>query len=181
MKFKRKIKLDTKCKRFKVGDTFSFKMNDGEKVEVIVVKKNADGNLLCIFENCLKDKYTMNQILNECVLRQIYDRFPSKIKNIMVAFDNGDMLRLPSEKEIFGENEHGEFESDNVKQFKLMKSIKNRIAFQGKNGDLIWYWLQNKVRNTSATHFALVNSLGFSDYFGASFCGGVRPIFLIKR
>lgn len=70
MKFKRNVKFDLEQTRFEVGDTFTFKMKDGEKVKVRAVKEDTDGNMLFIFEDCLKDKYTMNEILNEGVLKR---------------------------------------------------------------------------------------------------------------
>ena len=57
MKFKRNIKFDSEQTRFEVGDTFTFKMKDGEKVKVRAVKEDANGNILFIFEDCLKDEY----------------------------------------------------------------------------------------------------------------------------
>ena len=96
----------------------------------------------------------------------------------MVPFENGDFLRLPTEKEIFGVNEYGEKEPDSVEQFEPMKLRRNRIAFQGHNGGWEWYWLQNKVKGTAA-YFAGVNNNGCAGYYYASYAGGVRPAFKI--
>jgi len=95
-----------------------------------------------------------------------------------VPFDNGDMLRIPTEREIFGENKYGEEEPDTVRQFEAMKKRRNRIAFQGLNGDWEWYWLQNKVRSVrSATNACNVNDGGDAFASGASYSYGVRPLF----
>lgn len=96
----------------------------------------------------------------------------------MVPFGNGDYLRLPTEKEIFGENCYGEYESPYVQQWKPMKQRRNRIAFQGKNGGWEWYWLQNKCRD-SAAKFACVDDNGNAGSGSASFSIGVRPVFKI--
>ena len=98
---------------------------------------------------------------------------------MMVPFGNGDYLRLPTEKEIFGENYYGEYESPYVQQWKPMKQRRNRIAFQGKNGGWEWYWLQNKCRD-SAAHFACVYADGDASCSGASDSLGVRPAFKIR-
>ncbi len=181
MKFKRNIKFDSEQTRFEVGDTFTFKMKDGEKVKVRAVKEDANGNILFIFEDCLKDEYTMNQILNKDVLKKIYKRIPKKIRKMLVAFNNGEYLRLPTEKEIFGVNEYGEEEGANVEQFECMKKRKHRIAFQGFGTDVWeWYWLANRHKS-SASGFALVGTIGLSDYYGASGSYGVRPLFCIKN
>lgn len=181
MKFKRNVKFDSEQTRFEVGDTFTFKMKDGEKVKVRAVQEDANGNMLFIFEDCLKDEYTMNQILNEDILKKIYRRIPKKIRKMLVAFNDGEYLRLPTEKEIFGENEYGEEESADVKQLECMKQRRNRIAFQGFGTDeWEWYWLKNK-KYASASYFAFVNGHGNSSYGYASNSGGVRPLFCIKN
>lgn len=100
---------------------------------------------------------------------------------MMAPFDNGDLLRLPTEKEIFGENYYGEYESPYVKQWKPMKKRRNRMAFDGtKEENLQWYWLMNKVRE-SAANFAYVASYGSAGNGNASYSRGVRPAFKIKN
>lgn len=181
MKFKRNVKFDSEQTKFEVGDTFTFKMKDGEKVKVRAVKEDANGNMLFIFEDCLKDEYTMNEILNDGVLDKIYKKIPKKIRKLLAAFDNGEYLRLPTEKEIFGENEYGEEEGEDITQFECMKKRKHRIAFQGYGTDTWeWYWLANRHKS-SASGFASVYNYGNSDYAGASSGGGVRPLFCIKN
>ena len=119
-----------------------------------------------------------------CALRkklntEILDRFPAEIREKMVAFPNGDLLRLPTEREIFGENIYGVEEDDSVEQWEPMKKRKNRIAFQGKGTDTWeWYWLQNKY-DGSAANFADVSNLGNANSNGASTSRGVRPAFKI--
>ena len=119
-----------------------------------------------------------------CALRkslntEILDRFPDEIREKMVAFESGDLLRLPMEREIFGENIYGVEEDDSVEQWEPMKKRKNRIAFQGKGTDTWeWYWLQNKY-DGSAAAFAYVGCGGAADCGGASGSGGVRPAFKI--
>lgn len=181
MKFKRNVKFDSEQTRFEVGDTFTFKMKDGEKVKVRAVKEDANENMLFIFEDCLKDEYTMNQILNEDVLKKIYKRIPKKIREKMAAFENGEYLRLPTEKEIFGINEYGKEEGEEVVQFECMKKRKHRIAFQGYGTDRWeWYWLENRHK-ASASGFCFVGSAGSSAYYDASGAHGVRPTFLLKN
>lgn len=186
MKFKKKVKFDfdmlnQRAVDFEVGDTFTFKMKDGEKVKVRAVKEDVNGAILCIFEDCLKDEYSMKEILNDEVLKKIYKRIPKKIRKRFVAFDNGEYLRLPTEKEIFGENKYGEEEGVEITQFECMKKRKHRIAFQGYGTDKWeWYWLANR-NLASAVYFAYVNLDGNSYCFNASNSGGVRPLFCIKN
>ena len=139
----------------------------------MAVQQENDGMLFCLVD-CLADEYSMNDTntneggyegsdLRKKLNIEIIARFPGDIKAMMVPFGNGDYLRLPTEKEIFGENYYGEYESPYVQQWKPMKQRRNRIAFQGKNGGWEWYWLQNKCRDSAAS-FALVDNSGIAYY-----------------
>jgi len=187
MKVKRTIK--TEVNSFMVGDIIKFKLDDGEKVQAMAVEQT-DKGMLFVTVDCLKKEYPMNTTdtneggyekseLRDKLNGEILDRFPSEIKDRMVAFDNGDFLRLPTEREIFGENPYGENIEGNVKQWKCMKNRRHRIAFRGhESGEWEWYWLQNPVENT-ASSFAAVSYNGGAACGNASNSHGVRPAFLL--
>ncbi len=187
MKLFRTTEIDTT--ELRVGDVIAFSLNDGEEVEAMAVKQESDGMLFCLV-NCLADEERMNKtdtnrggyeasLLRKKLNTQIIYRFPDMLREKMVAFPNGDMLRLPTEKEIFGENSYGENEYDEAEQWEPMKLRRNRIAFEDKNGAWEWYWLQNTVRN-SAARFAICFYYYGLVYCGdASLSGGVRPTFKI--
>jgi hypothetical protein len=172
-----------------VGDVITFTLNDGEEVEALAVKQEQDG-MIFVLVDCLRKEYSMNRTSSNrggyksCALRkalntEILDRFPAEIREKMVAFESGDLLRLPTECEIFGYNPYGEKETDDVEQWEPMKDRRNRIAFQGsKTGTWKWYWLQNKVEG-SAARFANVNNYGYANYHAASYANGGRPAFKI--
>jgi len=174
--------------RPRVGEVMRFNLTDGEPVEAVVLGDDGDAATL-IFVDCLKDEYPLNEDgdysggyessdLRKKLNDEILERFPQEIRSHMVSFDNGDMLRIPTEREIFGENKYGEVEPDTVCQFEAMKKRRNRIAFQGLNGDWEWYWLQNRLRGVgSAANACLVIGNGYADYLSASNSGGVRPLF----
>ena len=176
---------------FKVGDIIKVRLTDGEKALAMAVQQEEDGMIFCLVD-CLAKEYPMNETctneggyeasdLRKKLNGEILNLFPAELKAMMTPFDNGDLLRLPTEKEIFGENYYGEYESPYVKQWKPMKKRRNRMAFDGtKEENLQWYWLMNKVRE-SAAHFAVVSSYGNADYGGASSSFGVRPAFKIKN
>lgn len=88
-----------------------------------------------------------------------------------------NLLRIPTEREMFGVNKYGE--KDDMEQWPCMKKRRNRIAFQGNNGDWEWYWLQNKRKN-SASYFCLVDGGGAANASNASYSYGVRPVFLLS-
>ena len=175
---------------YEVEDVIAFKLVDGEKIQAMAVKQENDGMLFCLVD-CLADEYSMNDTntneggyegsdLRKKLNTEIIARFPADIKAMMVPFDTGDLLRLPTEKEIFGENYYGEYERPYVQQWKPMKQRRNRIAFQGKNGGWEWYWLQNKCRD-SAAFFAAVDHLGYANYDSSSGSRGIRPVFKLKH
>ena len=199
MEVKRTIKTDVEF--FEMGDVISFKLKDGEKVQAKAVKKTDEGMLFCTVD-CLKDEYQMfknpggmgsmeinyfNSDLRHALNGEILDRFPDEIRSRMVGMRIDeesnmcfDLLRIPTEREIFGENPYGKEEPDTVEQLKGMKNRRNRIAFQGsKNGTWEWYWLQNRVEDT-ASDFAVVTNYGYANYAGASASCGVRPVFLLS-
>ena len=95
---------------YNVGDVIAFTLNDGEEVEALAVKQEQDGMIFCLVD-CLRKEYSMNPTSSNrggyksCALRkalntEILDRFPRKIRKLLLPFENGDMLRLPTEKEI---------------------------------------------------------------------------------
>lgn len=176
MKVKRMIKSDVDT--FKVGDIIKVKLTDGVKVQAMAMQQEEDGMIFCLVD-CLPGEYPMNSTrtneggYEESDLRkklngEILNLFPAELTDMMAPFDNGDLLRLPTEKEIFGENYYGEYESPYVKQWKPMKKRRNRMAFDGtKEENLQWYWLMNKVRESAAL-FALVDYLGDASIVNAS-------------
>lgn len=181
--------------RYEVGDIVSYTMEDGEEVEAIAVKDEFDkhGNLCMVFMllDCLKEICRMNRddtndggyeesYLREQLKTEYLERFPASLRLNMVPFENGDLLRIPTEREIFGENRYGEEEPDTVEQFEPMKKRRNRWASDGLNGGYQYYWLKNK-RVRSATYFCYVDNKGYENTDRASYSLGVRPLYRIRN
>ena len=181
--------------RYEVGDIVSYTMEDGEEVEAIAVKEEFDkhGNLCMVFMllDCLKEECRMNRDdtndggyeeshLRDQLATKYLEKFPAALRLNMVPFENGDLLRIPTEREIFGRNIYGEEEPNTVEQFEPMKKRRNRMAFDGLNGETQAYWLQNK-RVRSATNFCFVGNNGGANDDGASFSLGVRPLYRIRN
>lgn len=192
MEVKRKMTVDTEM--FELGDIISFKLTTGEKVQARAVKETPDG-MLFVTVDCLKEEQPMfkntddmededfsydNSDLRKVLNGAILASFPAEIRDRMkVVYGDSDLLRIPSEKEIFGTNEYGQ-EEGKVKQFKGMKNRRNRIVSQGsKTGAFEWYWLMNRHKEY-ASFFAYVYGTGNATCHGASNSGGVRPVFLLS-
>lgn len=181
--------------KYEVGDIVSYTMEDGEEVEALAVKEEFDkhGNLCMVFMllDCLKEECRMNRDdtndggyevshLRDQLATKYLEKFPAALRLNMVPFENGDLLRIPTEREIFGRNIYGEEEPNTVEQFEPMKKRRNRMAFDGLNGETQAYWLQNK-RVGSATDFCLVNYYGLANLSAASYSIGVRPLYRIRN
>lgn len=193
MKVIRRMKIDTET--YEVGDVIKFKLIDGEKVQAMAVKETPKG-MLFVLVDCLTKEYPMfedidgmdeedipyaSSDLRKALNGEILARFPKKIRSCMAAVNaEGDMLRIPTEREIFGENSYGQKEEWNVKRWEPMKKRRNRIAFQGKEEVWEWYWLMNRHKGY-ASKFAFVDYYGNVDWYGASLSIGVRPAFLLER
>lgn len=190
---KKSLETDFKKAEFQIGDTFVFEMADGEMVEVIAVEQ-INGDMVFTTTDCLKkeypmyDKHSENGYINyeESDLRkhlnnEILTNFPHEIREKMTTFDNGDYLRPPTEKEIFGVNKYSEEEALEVTQFECMKQRRNRIAFQGYGSDeLEWYWLANK-KSKSNSYFCYCDYRGYGSCYSASLSGGVRLVFKLEN
>ena len=181
--------------RYEVGDIVSYTMEDGEEVEALAVKEEFDkhGNLCMVFLllDCLKEECRMNRDdtndggyeeshLRDQLATKYLEKFPAALRLNMVPFENGDLLRIPTEREIFGRNIYGEEEPNTVEQFEPMKKRRNRMAFDGLNGETQAYWLKNK-RVRSAASFCYVPNSGFAAYYDASNSIGVRPLYRIRN
>lgn len=181
--------------KYEVGDIVSYTMEDGEEVEALAVKEEFDkhGNLCMVFMllDCLKEECRMNRDdtndggyeeshLRDQLATKYLEKFPAALRLNMVPFENGDLLRIPTEREIFGRNIYGEEEPNTVEQFEPMKKRRNRMAFDGLNGETQAYWLQNK-RVRSATSFCSVYYTGLAANTNASDSFGVRPLYRIRN
>lgn len=177
---------------YMVGDVIAFSLTDREKVEALAVKQERDSMVFCLLD-CLRREYPMNVEDDRCCnyaatdLRMklnggILGRFPDGIRKKMIVFENGDYLRLPTGKEIWGCDALSEIETDDTGQWEPMKKYRNRIASQGKGSDCLeWYWLQDSKDSTCPTAFDCVDNDGFRYWSLASFYYGVRPVFKLKN
>ena len=100
------------------------------------------------------------------------------IRDHMIPFESGDLLRLPFAGEMFGDEVPQWIESDSNEQWPLMTDAHNRTA--SRCGDPEWGWLANTFRDTS-TAFCLVYYLGRAGDWDASAVFGVRPVFMVKE
>jgi hypothetical protein len=97
------------------------------------------------------------------------------IRDRLIPFENGDLVRIPTVGEFFGQDDW--YVMDDAEQWELMKNRKNRVASR-EGEEYEWGWLQNIVKG-SATRFADVASDGAAGSNNASVSRGVRPVILL--
>lgn len=123
-------------------------------------------------ENTNESGYEASDLCKELQKNNVLEIFDS-VREMMVPFKNGDLLRIPYAEEFFGDVDS--YEPSGKKQWPLMKDRKNRIAIR-EGEPYEWGWLQNKLKS-SRTYFAFVNGVGNASCGYASSSLGVRPVF----
>lgn len=126
-------------------------------------------------ENTNEGGYEASDLRTELQKNSILEIF-SSVREMMVPFKNGDLLRIPYAEELFGDIDS--YEPSGKKRWPLMQDRKNRIAIR-EGEPFEWGWLQNKLKSSGAS-FALVNYVGRASYSGASASVGVRPVFRFR-
>lgn len=173
-----------------VNDVFAIELSDGEQCEVIVIGIE-NGNAVCTLIDALKDPHRMNRThtteggyleseMRKYLNSELLEKLPGELRERLVPDENGDYLRLFTEKEVFGTNGWAEkSEPKDTEQYEFFKNRRNRIALNGHNSDYPdWWWLQNPA---SASYFCRCDGDGTSSYDGAGSANSyVRPRFVIK-
>lgn len=176
MKILRKQRLETKNiqigDQIQVGKYTATCMKLTDKIPLFLLDQYLDKAYPMNYEFTNKGGYEASELRSEFKNILVDENF-NMIRDYLVSFENGDLMRIPTVGEMFGQNNFCEM--DNAEQWELMKERRNRIAT--RDGDLYeWGWLQNKVKGSAAS-FANVGSLGITNYSSASNSGGVRPVF----
>lgn len=183
MKIQRKIEVESGS--FEVGDVIAFELTTGEPVEAMAMQQTETGMVFCLVD-CLKEEQSWGldtregykgSHIRKVLTSEILETFPEEVRRLMIPDELGDLLSLPSEKEIFGENYFSEEEPG--EQWEPMKDRRNRIAYYGsKTGNRAAWWLRSV---SSASNAAIVNSNGLAASYGTSYALGVRPRFLLRQ
>lgn len=187
---------DTKLRRtaevdplggYEVGDVIEFRLKDGNSVTAIAVQSDPDGMIFC-FADCWPVLRPFKSGKSPCygyedsplrnyLNHDILDLFPDGLRTDMCAFANGDHIRIPTEKEIFGCNKHGIPESEEIRQWEPMQSRRNRIAGIGSDGFPVYsYWLTNAEKSSEmVVTVNMGGNVSFSTWWQS--LAGVRPVF----
>lgn len=184
IRVKRMTETETDCP--KIGDRISFTLKTGEKVEAMAVREIINGTVFCTVDY-LDKPYPMNRKggtrggyeasdLRKILNGEIIDSFPDDIREQLIPFENGDLLTIPSEREMFGENVYSEEDEGDVMQWEPMEDRHNRFAIRSDGAE--WGWLRNVANSTD---FAGCGADGYADLWEASASLGIRPVFIMKK
>lgn len=175
-------------KGIEVGDVIDIELKNGDEMKAIAVKKEADGTVFCSL-NLLRNSLPMYEagdvegFENSDVAKYLNEEFasllPDYIRDALAPFSGEAIIRIPTEKEMFGENEIGDPEPEFVHQWEPMKECRNRVCADADGEYMMQYWLANPSKNY-ASDFALAGSAGYAYYNSASYDIGVRPVFKIN-
>ena len=169
-----------------VGDKTTIKL-DGLGEFTATVHKVTDDKVMLIFDDYVT-KRPMNESstnnggfeasdLNKWLHTEFIKALPYSIRARLTD------VTIPTVGEMFGwddEWDRNHFEADNDKQLPLMKQRRNRVAYY--DNECEFGWLRNATKKEfSSAYFALVFSIGHTNYYDASYSYGVRPeIWLVK-
>ena len=185
MKVLRKQEIDTA--NIQVGDQMVIPLAElGEFTAT--AHKVTDEGVMFIFDDYVTRRPMNNRNTNKGGFEKsdlkkwmdtvLYMAFPEELRDKIYG------LTLPTVGQIVGHEDEWDnknLEPDTNEQLPLMKKCKNRIAcFEDQ---LAWGWLRNATKEeVSSALFAYVAYIGYTDYGGASYSGGVRPEFwLVKQ
>ena len=181
MKVKRMTEVETKCPR--IGDRIIVDYYTATcqtvtpKGALFLLDQYLDESMEMNRRDTNRGGYAESDLRKTLRSEKILGIFKS-IREYMMPFETGDLLRIPFVGEIYGQDYAMCFEPDGCKQWELMKDRKNRFTFRGT--DWGYGWLQNRVKD-SRTHYGAVGTDGNICTWNATRVIDVRPVFQIRR
>ena len=165
-------------KSIKVEDELITEDIDGEAI--YVVANITDKEIALVRKFVLRDprprryKYDLIDWLNH----EYKDTLDETLKAMMIAPEGQQLIDLPREVEVFGENEYGVPEEGS--RWEYFKKLNNRICGISENAEWSEWWWMNTQARASAAYFCCCYNYGRAAYNGASNAGAyVRPRFIL--
>lgn len=162
----------------KVEDELITEDIDGEAI--YVVANITDKEIALVRKFVLRDprprryKYDLIDWLNH----EYKDTLDEELKAMMIAPEGQQLIDLPREVEVFGENRWGVPEEGS--RWEYFKKLNNRICGISENAEWSEWWWMNTQARASAAHFCLCYYGGIAYYGRASYADGyVRPRFIL--
>ncbi len=183
MKIERTVVIETSDiqigDRIHVGKYTATCQEVTQKSALFLLDQYLDDPMPMNWNDTNKGGYSESDLRKELQSEEVLNIF-ADIRDRMVPFENGDLLRIPFAGEIYGDKVPVWYEPDGHKQWPLMKDEHNRFA--ERRGAYEYGWLQNKDIEDS-TSFCITDEVYLYTEFvlgAASETLGVRPVFIIK-
>ena len=165
-------------KSIKVEDELITEDIDGEAI--YVVANITDKEIALVRKFVLRDpkprryKYDLIDWLNH----EYKDTLDETLKAMMIAPEGQQLIDLPREVEVFGENEYGVPEEGS--RWEYFTKLNNRICGTSENAEWSEWWWMNTQARASAAYFCRCHSYGNAGYDSASNAHiYVRPRFIL--
>ena len=165
-------------KSIKVEDELITEDIDGEAI--YVVANITDKEIALVRKFVLRDprprryKYDLIDWLNH----DYKDTLDETLKAMMIAPEGQQLIDLPREVEVFGENEYGVPEEGG--RWEYFKKLNNRICGISENAEWSEWWWMNTQARASAANFCYCSNYGLAACHDASYAHRyVRPRFII--
>lgn len=165
-------------KSTKVEDELITEDIDGEAV--YVVANITDKEIALVRKFVLRDprprryKYDLIDWLNH----EYKDTLDETLKAMMIAPEGQQLIDLPREVEVFGENEYGVHEEGS--RWEYFTKLNNRICGTSENAEWSEWWWMNTQARASAAYFCRCDDIGYAACSHASNAHYyVRPRFIL--
>ena len=165
----------------RVEDEIITKDKDG--TAIFVVADIRDGWITFVRKFVLQDDKPMKRKdfdLIQWLNSDYMETLDKDLKAIMVAPDGQQLIDLPREIDVFGENRYGVHEEGS--RWEYFKKLNNRICGTGDDAEYSEWWWLNTPHRASAAYFCRCHADGIAVYSYASFAGiYVRPRFILAQ
>ena len=163
----------------RVEDELITKDVDGEAI--YVVAEISESWIAFVRKFVLEDNKPMtsrNFNLIQWLNHEYKDSMDKDLLVMMIAPEGQQLIDLPREIEVFGENEYGE--SEKGYRWEYFKKLGNRICGTGDDAEYSKWWWMNTRHKASAAYFCGCYYGGDADYNAASDANAyVRPRFIL--
>ena len=165
----------------RVEDEIITKDKDG--TAIFVVADIRDGWITFVRKFVLQDDKPMKRKdfdLIQWLNSDYMETLDKDLKAIMVAPEGQQLIDLPREIDVFGENRYGVHEEGS--RWEYFKKLNNRICGTGDDAEYSEWWWMNTQHKASAAYFCRCGYDGYASYNDASYAGiYVRPRFILAQ
>ena len=165
----------------RVEDEIITKDKDG--TAIFVVADIRDGWITFVRKFVLQDDKPMKRKdfdLIQWLNSDYMETLDADLKAMMIAPEGQQLIDLPREIDVFGENRYGAHEEGS--RWEYFKKLNNRICGTGDDAEYSEWWWMNTQHKASAAGFCRCSGDGDAGYGGASNATGcVRPRFILAQ